>query len=130
MSTKNTQCTCPDAYSFGHEPGCPILEQPKKDTLIYSRKHSDGDAYWWRPNGSGYTSDLNQAGRYTAEEAAACCRSTHGDNVPVPESVAMAIEARRTLYRRDIEDILSNVSRQRPLPAETDSENTNQRASG
>jgi len=91
--------------------GYPPILKREEDTLIYSRKHSNGDAYWWRPNGSGYTSDLNQAGRYTAEEAASCCRSTHGDNVPILESVALAIEARRTLYRRDIEDILSNVPR-------------------
>lgn len=84
---------------------------PEKTTLIYSRKHSTcGDACWWRPDGKGYTTDLNQAGRYTKEKADSCCRSTHGDNVPVPESAALSLEARRTVYRRDIEAMLAMCS--------------------
>lgn len=88
--------------------GAECQQLGSEDTLIYSRKHSNGDAYWWRPNGSGYTSDLRAAGRYTAEEAESCCRKTHGDNVPVKASVAEALFQRRVIYRTVIEDILAN----------------------
>ena len=29
---RSAACTCPDAYSFGHEPGCPLLAQMAQDT--------------------------------------------------------------------------------------------------
>ena len=38
--------------------------------LLYSRKHSNPDiAMWWRPDASGYTISVKEAGRYTQDEA-------------------------------------------------------------
>ena len=37
------------------------------DWLVYSREHNA----FWRPNAAGYTYDINAAGRYTCEQAAA-----------------------------------------------------------
>ena len=39
------------------------------DCLIWSHEHSA----WWRPKSAGYTNSINDAGRYTRDEALAIC---------------------------------------------------------
>lgn len=42
----------------------------EKKYLILARHYStNGTCCWWRANKAGYTDDVNQAGRYTEEEA-------------------------------------------------------------
>lgn len=60
--------------------------------LIYNRR--DGRAgwmnnciVWWRPEGRGYTYSVDQAGRFTEEEAKLLVGSG-GDLMMVPEDVA------------------------------------------
>lgn len=50
--------------------------------LVWSHEHGA----WWRPNGRGYTTDINRAGRYTREEAIAHSKSRdqHAGQ-PLPE---------------------------------------------
>jgi hypothetical protein len=47
-----------------------------------------GRALWWCPQSSGYTSLVDQAGRYTKEEADAIC--SPGENIAVPEQEVLA----------------------------------------
>ncbi|GIK44750.1 MAG: hypothetical protein K8L99_32835 [Anaerolineae bacterium] len=53
--------------------------------LIFSKRHTNGVAMWWRPNASGYTNDVNEAGRYSKIEVESYCAGTQGDNIPVDE---------------------------------------------
>jgi hypothetical protein len=64
--------------------------------LIYSAKHSAGSelAVFWRPKAAGYTTDLDQAGRYPKDEVDVICRNSHGENVPVAESAVLGISHR------------------------------------
>lgn len=59
--------------------------------LVYSREHNG----WWRPDGMGYTVHMDQAGRYSLEDAIGYCDtdglSTHDGPsefpVPSPEHI-------------------------------------------
>lgn len=54
-----------------------------------------GDAaVFWRPNRSGYTWSLDQAGRYTQAEAEGIRGLRHGDDWPVPLAVAEGLAHR------------------------------------
>lgn len=48
----------------------------KRIWIILSNEHSA----FWRPNMAGYTRILEEAGRYTKEEAEEICKSRHGGN--------------------------------------------------
>ena len=48
---------------------------------IVSFSHSDGYAMFYKPDSSGYTHDLNKAGRYSLEEGLKIQKSTHGEVV-------------------------------------------------
>ncbi len=59
--------------------------------LILSRKWTrpgEPTITWWRPKSAGYTGLLDDAGRYTKEEAHAICVNSHGEHVAVPVGVA------------------------------------------
>ena len=68
--------------------------------LIYSREHNG----FWRPNRYGYTWAIEQAGRYTKQEADLICadaavgRGQHGDDGP-PEVAVIAPEAESQLAK-------------------------------
>lgn len=68
--------------------------KPKEEELFYiqdARSNADGCVLWWRPNGGGYTVDLDDAGKYTRNQAFKGKRET---DVPVPCHVAEAITTR------------------------------------
>lgn len=48
---------------------------------IVSFSHSDGYAMFYKPDSSGYTYDLNEAGLYSLEEGLEIQKSTHGEVV-------------------------------------------------
>ncbi|TXI84271.1 MAG: hypothetical protein E6Q40_09630 [Cupriavidus sp.] len=60
--------------------------------LVYSNEHKA----WWRPDGKGYTTFVESAGRYTFEEASAICsgnrRSASRPGDPPPEVMVCAPE--------------------------------------
>lgn len=51
------------------------------------RSRQLGRALWWCPNSNGYTTLLEEAGRYSKEEADRLC--SPGENIAVPESEAL-----------------------------------------
>lgn len=53
--------------------------------ILYNKRGSDL-ALWWRPNSSGYTTNLNDAGRYSKGEAESIAR-IRGEDTPVCESI-------------------------------------------
>lgn len=69
--------------------------------LIWSNEHR----CWWYANSQGYTTVIENAGRYTREEAMEICRSLHGkvfdcsripDEIPIRESDAIELEWNNT----------------------------------
>jgi hypothetical protein len=63
--------------------------------LVWSNEHH---AYWG-PNRSGYTTNWLQAGRYSAENAADCCRTrTWEPRKPPPEVMILAPDSERDTF--------------------------------
>lgn len=52
------------------------------------RSRQLGRALWWKPNSCGYTTLVEEAGRYTQEECDLICRP--GENIAVPEREALS----------------------------------------
>jgi hypothetical protein len=60
-----------------------------------------GVTLWWLPNRTGYTTDIDKAGRYKKEEAEAIA-SLRGDDFPVPENeLGRGLTIRRTVCAED-----------------------------
>jgi hypothetical protein len=51
--------------------------------ILFRARNSNGDAIWWRPGRAGYTSNIEQAGRYSQEDAESIAQ-IRGDDFPVP----------------------------------------------
>lgn len=60
--------------------------QPQFYIRTFKHRSLDGCVLWWGPNDCGYTSDLNGAGKYTAEQIAAWERHSEwsDENIAVP----------------------------------------------
>lgn len=77
--------------------------------LIYSRKHSlDGQAQWWREDSKGYTTDINQAGKYYDDEAEEICAPSPEDSIPIELQDAQNI-GRLSAWRSDVENFLRSL---------------------
>lgn len=70
------------------------VDGPAKAWLVWS---NHGGGCWWRADERGYTSSIEQAGRYTLEEALRCCSKRSFDRskgvrpeqlIPSPELLA------------------------------------------
>lgn len=61
------------------------------------------EALWWRPDGNGYTTRIEEAGRYTEADARRIARNRESD-VPVRVEDAEA-KARRVVYIDDLPDL-------------------------
>lgn len=66
-------------------------------------------AMWWRPEGRGYTCDLSDAGKYTADQA----KRLRPSDVPVPCAVADAAAVRHVRF--DGQALAEYVARGRKL---------------
>lgn len=72
--------------------------QPAGPYHLLSLKWSRHECFVWeRPDHSGYTMALDDAGVFSEEEAIAVSRPSHGDVVAIPVAVAQALSARVVL---------------------------------
>jgi hypothetical protein len=76
--------------------------------VIISYKHSSrGELTFWRPNNAGYTTDIDDAGRYTQQEVIehqSTYNSYHEDqidNVAVPEDLIAKLFRTRKITEAD-----------------------------
>lgn len=74
---------------------------PQKPLFLIQRAgHYVGNSVlWWRPNGRGYTSSIEEAGRYSQEEAQAF--TGHTSDVAWPEDVILRVAKRHV----DMQDL-------------------------
>lgn len=88
-----------------------------EDYLLLSVPHSKGIVMWWRPNASGYTSNINDAGRYSLDSAKSYYVGTHGDAVPVAMSFVMQLAKRVTVDISDGHNLLVMESIRSEFPS-------------
>lgn len=82
--------------------------------LIYcSERSHDGMAAWWRPHNHGYTSNIDEAGRYTKVQADDIERDSVGEDFGIAEDEVMAMSLRRIC---DISDGTNWQHFRRPAP--------------
>ncbi len=62
-----------------------IVPEIEKPWLIYSREHN----MFWRPNSAGYTWEIEEAGRYTFEEAHSRCEDRDRQDDGGPSEIAV-----------------------------------------
>ncbi len=74
----------------GIEPGDWVVEARRKDAkdfLIWSIEHGS----WWRADHGGYTSDVEEAGRYSFDEVIDICNNPHTVKPGTPnEAIVLA----------------------------------------
>lgn len=69
--------------------------------LILCKQRVDGLALWWRCDRKGYTTDLQQAGRYSKEEAESIAR-IRGLDFPVDEAdIGVQLKVRQVVSVED-----------------------------
>lgn len=72
--------------------------------LFKERVHGHAHALWWGPNRSGYTINLDEAGRYTKDEAESIAR-VRDEDYPVPESaIGSLLKVRRVVCVDDADN--------------------------
>jgi hypothetical protein len=69
---------------------------PPQYLILCKQRSAEGCALWWRPNRSGYTVDVYQAGRYSKEEADSIA-DIRGEDYPVPEDAVGDVLELRTV---------------------------------
>lgn len=81
--------------------------------VLYSAKWSRGVAVLWRSDSKGYTTNLEDAGNFTEEEARRIAADCQGDAIAIRRSDLANLKTRRVLdfgdsnNREDFQDIIS-----------------------
>ncbi len=70
--------------------------------LVASFKHSPwgNSVVWWGPDSRGYTSHIDQAGRYSEADARSIESSSHRSSIAVPESEAVVVAHRSVDFNK------------------------------
>jgi hypothetical protein len=76
----------------------PEPPQVPAEFLILSPYRVDDVWLFWRHGGSGYTADLNEAGRFSEAKAHNHTRSTHGEHIAVPAAEVLAVSVPVVMY--------------------------------
>ena len=74
----------------------PIEANTRGYYLLASDKNGFGLSVWWKPDGCGYTTDLDEAGFYSEKEARETESLSRGVVIAVPVDVAWAASFRAT----------------------------------
>lgn len=82
--------------------------------ILYSKQCNGNCAIFWRPKRNGYTIDLDEAGRYSKEEALEIHEGRHGEDMPVPVEEAYKLAQRHVSF-----DAAREVARSYLLSQET-----------
>lgn len=70
--------------------------------LILSKDRSQTLASWWLPGGHGYTTDVDKAGKFSAEESARIVRGSPEKDMRVPVTALWGnVQTRRVVYLDD-----------------------------
>lgn len=82
---------------FGYSPS---LEESIEKFYIRDTRQCVGNCLlWWRKGGSGYTTDLDEAGQYSKEEAEKICKNRSTD-IMYPVGVMIKISERHVDHQR------------------------------
>lgn len=85
-----------DRCDIGDEMHSPKTESDEGMRQKFVKRKGD---YYYRPNNSGYTSDIEEAGLYSKEEAFKEQESTHGEVLALPAMEIIEKEFDATLKR-------------------------------
>ena len=66
--------------------------------LILSKSRSRTLVTWWLPGGHGYTTDVDRAGRFSAQESARIVRGSPEKDARVPVALLPRLTTRRVVY--------------------------------
>ena len=75
------------------------MSNDESEPLFYiqdTRSFVGDSALWWRPEGKGYTVNLDEAGTYTAAQ----CRGNRDTDRPVPVEIAMSVASTHVIAGR------------------------------
>ena len=92
-------------FSIGNDPKVPSVvvgdssSQPPQWLIVAAHLSTEGVAYFWGPEFSGYTANLDKAGRYTEQEAKN--REVWSERMEVAVTLAEAEAARFPAVRDD-----------------------------
>lgn len=76
--------------------------------LIFNRERSTYAAMFWRPNRCGYTERIEDAGRYSEDEARQIVENGRGKNLMIPE--ANIVDGKITTYTCIDIDVDNNLA--------------------
>ena len=80
--------------------------------LIFSQKRTgpDGIIAWWRNGGAGYTTDMNEAGRFSQDKAKEIISQSHGASFAIKQDDVRKLKTRTIVDTSDGENLKQLMS--------------------